>query len=150
VNLWLQIAMTDAARVRGCEAMCDLMRDLDSLPEDHRRPRGQRVAKRAARQQLAHDEPQTVRGSRVVDSDDVGMIQGRDGARFPLEAFEPLRIGQELRWQNLDRDVAPKSRVAATVDLSPTACAKQAADLVRAESRSERQRQVDAWSLPQL
>jgi len=40
------------------------------------------------------------------------MVQGREELRFARESRQPLSIGSDVRWENLDRDVALQARIA--------------------------------------
>ena len=46
------------------------------------------------------------------------MVEGRGRARLLLEALLAVRVGRELRRQNLDGHVAPQPRVARPIHLS--------------------------------
>jgi len=46
------------------------------------------------------------------------MIQRRDGARFTLEALPQVRVGGDVRGENLDRDGAIEARVARFIDFA--------------------------------
>jgi hypothetical protein len=46
------------------------------------------------------------------------MIERREHARLALEARQPIRVGDEDLWEDLDGDIAPQSRVAGAIDLA--------------------------------
>ena len=69
----------------------------------------------------------------VVQRTDVRVIQRGDGARFTVEALPELRIGCELRGENLDGDDAVEPRIAGPIDLAHAAGAKGGLNLVWAE-----------------
>src|SRR6476659_7690793 len=50
-------------------------------------------------------------GSDVVDRQDVGMRQGRDGPGLPLEASRKLGIAGETLGEDLDRNLARQPRI---------------------------------------
>ena len=70
------------------------------------------------------------------------MRERGDGLRLALEARERVRVVGDGRGQDLDGDVAVELRVARAIDLSHAACSERRQDLVRAESRPRRERQM--------
>ena len=46
------------------------------------------------------------------------MAEGGDGARLALEPREPFGVGGHVAGQDLDRDLAPETRVPRPVDLA--------------------------------
>jgi len=68
-----------------------------------------------------------------MDGGDIGMIQRRQHARFPLETGQSFRIVDERGGKNLNRHIAPKLRVVRLVHLTHAACANLRDDLIRAE-----------------
>ena len=62
------------------------------------------------------------------------MRQRRDCMRLALEARQAIRIGRELRRQDLDRDLATQLRVARAIDLAHAAGADRRDDLVDADA----------------
>src|SRR5438128_4289970 len=69
---------------------------------------------------------------------DVWMLQRRDSTRFTVEALAQLRIGGELRWQDLDRDRPIEPRVARAVDLAHAAGSERRDNLVWPETNAGR------------
>ena len=69
----------------------------------------------------------------VVDLADVRMVQRSDRTRFLLESVEAIGVGRERRWQHLDRDLAPQSRITSAVHLAHAARADRRENLVRTE-----------------
>ena len=136
---WLQVAMNDAARVSGGQCVRDLggvtKGDVD----------GQRSLLEHVRQGVAldqfHDQrvgrplagPRRVGLLEAVDLGDVGMIERGQYLGLALEACLVFRIACERLWKNLDRDLAPESRIAGTIHLSHAACAKERQHFVRAD-----------------
>jgi len=53
----------------------------------------------------------------VVQRADVGMIEGRNGARLALEALPSLPVGGHVRRQHLDGDRPVEPGIARLVDL---------------------------------
>jgi hypothetical protein len=62
------------------------------------------------------------------------MVERRGGARFLLEALQPVGIGRHGGRQHLDGDVAAKPAVPRPVDDAHAAGADLGDDLVRSES----------------
>jgi hypothetical protein len=91
---------------------------------------------------LAVDEPHrqvqhTVRVARVVDRDDVRVLEaGRDGG-LPLEAVAVLPVGGERRRQHLQGDRAPQVQVARAVDDPHAALADERFDAVPGQHASD-------------
>ena len=59
------------------------------------------------------------------------MVQRRGRVSFLLESAEAIGIG---RGQHLDRDVAPKPRIAGAIDLAHAARADLGGNLIRPEA----------------
>ena len=96
-------------------------RDLDRVP--HRLVRRQHPiaddgAERVALEELRHDERVPVMHAEVIHGDDVRVVQGRGGACFELEPTLPGGVARPFRRQHFDRDVAPKLRIARTIDVA--------------------------------
>lgn len=70
----------------------------------------------------------------VVNREDVGVVERRDGPRFLLEAPKPNSVDSEPGRQHLERHLAPQSRVARAVDYSHSAFAERSGDFVRSEA----------------
>ena len=134
--LRLQVAVDDAAPVRGGQAARDLLRRGSSALRSGSGPRDNRAAQRLAVEQLGDHVRLPVGGADVVDRDDVGIVERRGGARLLLEAVQPVGVGGEVGRQHLDGDVAVEAVVAGAIDLAHPAGAQQADDLVRSEGGS--------------
>jgi hypothetical protein len=98
------------------------------------------LAERLAVDELHRDEDRLARGSDLVDRDDVLVVQRRRRARLLLEALAPVRVGGELRREDLDGDLAPEARVSRAIDLAHPSGAERREDLERTEARSGRER----------
>ena len=86
----------------------------------------------------------------VVHRDDVGMVDGGDRARLPLEPRQAIRVARERGRQDLDRDVAPEPRVARLVDDAHATGADKGHDFVGPEPRAGRQCHGWRQSISQL
>jgi hypothetical protein len=131
----LQVAVDDAAAVRGRQRRGDLGPVAQHLVGRQRaslKPRRKRLPF-----EVLHDqEVDAILVADVEQRADMGMGQGGDRTRLPVEAPSPLGIGGILRGKDLDRDVAAEPGIAGAVDLAHSALAERGGDLVRAtESR---------------
>src|SRR5271155_5272429 len=72
----------------------------------------------------------------VVDSENVRVIQRRDGSRFLFEAPQSVRIFCQPFGQHFDRNVASEPRIERSVHFSHAARAEQRNDFIRAKSRA--------------
>ena len=70
----------------------------------------------------------------VVEGEDVGMRERRDGTRFTLEARASIGIARDVRRQHLDGHVPSEPRVARAIDFAHAAGAERCEDLVRSEA----------------
>jgi hypothetical protein len=75
-------------------------------------------------------------GADVEDGEDVGVGEGGDGARLVFEAPDPIGARLVAGADDLDRDGAPKARVAGAVDLTHAPGPQGLEDLVGTEARS--------------
>jgi hypothetical protein len=66
----------------------------------------------------------------LVNSADVGMIQGRSSARFAAEAFESLGIVGRIVGKKLERDEAAELSVFGLINHTHSAAAKHFGDAV--------------------
>ena len=99
---------------------------------------GQRSAREARRERLPgqqfHDEEiHPVLLAHVMNRADVRVIERRDGAGLPLEAFPPLGISGHGRRQHFDGNITPEPGIVRPIDLAHPACAERAADHVWSE-----------------
>src|SRR5262249_53787333 len=124
-----EVTVDEAGGVRGGDAVGDLHRNLQEFA--HRYVAALRAAAEGfAIDQFADDVENTALRADVIDGDDVGMIEGGDGAGFALEAGLPLRVSGSGVGQDLERYVAPEPRIARTVDFSHPARAERSDDLI--------------------
>ena len=136
--------MGDARAVRAVERVADLdrnrQRGLDRKP---RRP-VQLVLERFAFEILQDEVVELPVAADVVDGTDVRIVQGRNRARFLLEALPRFRIAGEHAGEHLDGDRAIEPDVARTVDLAHTALANRTENLVRTDASARAQRHVES------
>ena len=132
----LEIAMRDSLTVRLIERVGDLNRVLECLIE--RKCTFLQSRRERLPLQVLHDEVvDAILLADIVECADVWMIQRRDGTSFPLESLAQIRIGRDMRGQNLDRDCAIEARVARFVDFAHPAGPEWRLDFVRAEASTE-------------
>src|SRR5882672_9988765 len=86
-----------------------------------------------ALQVLHHQEGSSILATNVMQHANMGMIQGRNGASFPLEALLGLRIFRKMRRQDLDGYGAVKAGVARAVHLAHAARSQRRLDLIWTE-----------------
>ena len=127
----LQVAVHDAAGMRGGEPGGELQRQADGLAlADRAAPEAR--PQRLPVEQLG-DEVRHLAGADVEDRQQVRVRQPGDRPRFPLEPREPIGVLGGGSRQHLHRDVTAEPRVARPIHLAHSAFAERRDDLVRAE-----------------
>ena len=106
----LNIAMNDSFGVRGIEGVGDLDSQRDQCFQFHGTPGGA-VLQRRAFQKLHGNKRFPILFADVIDSADVGMIQGRCGLCFSLKPDKAMRIPGNILRQKLERDETVETRV---------------------------------------
>jgi hypothetical protein len=132
----LQVAVDDAALVRGGDGFGN----RNGQPEELLK--GQPARTSQAGQGLPLDElhRQEVHAAGFldrVDRDDVGVVEGGDGARLSLEPLESIGIAGQLGRQDLERHAAVEPGIVGLVDLAHAARAEGPDDPVVVQRRSE-------------
>jgi len=110
----------DLNRDRGCVAFVQ-------------RAMAEPVLERIAFDVLHHEKPDAVDRLDGVDGGDVRVIQGAERFGFPLKSREAVRIGRDLRRQDLDRDVALQPGVMSAIHLTHASRANGLDNLVPPE-----------------
>ena len=131
--LGLEIAVRDSLLVRRREPSRDLNGIRDRFAHGHG-PGRSRSRNRLPFEQFGHDERRIALRADVVHRQDVGMVQRCGRVCFLLESAEAIGIGRERGGQHLDRDVAPKSRIARAIDLAHAARADLGGNLIHPEA----------------
>jgi hypothetical protein len=72
----------------------------------------------------------------VEDGEDVGVVEGGDGAGLALEPRESLRVGAHFLRKDLDRHLAPEAWIERAVDLAHPPGPEKPEDLVRPQPGS--------------
>ena len=116
----LDVAVHDAAGVRGIEGVGN----FDSQGEDCFQlhgPVADQVLERGAVEELHDQEGAVPFLANVVDSTDVGMIEGGSGLGLAAKTLQSLAVLGEVFGKELEGDEAPKSCVFSFVDHTHTA-----------------------------
>ena len=90
-----------------------------------------------AAHELHHDHVTIAFACDVVDGDDVGVLECGGGAGLLLESAAALRVGQAVRWEDLQGDVAVQTRVMGPVHDAHAALADLFEDPEPAERLAE-------------
>src|SRR5437879_3668620 len=130
--------MDDAGTMRPVERVADLDRDLQRIGDGNRTRAREPIGERFPFEIFEEEEVDAILMAHVEPGAVVGMLQRRDSTRFTVEALAQLRIGGELRWQDLDRDRPIEPRVARAVDLAHAAGSERRDDLVWPETNAGR------------
>jgi hypothetical protein len=107
--------MDDAAPVRRIERVGNLAGELEHARGRHR-ARLDQSADGDPFETLHYDERLPLVLTELVDGADMRVLQRRGEARFPFEPRQPIRGGDRLRPEQLDRHVAPEPQVLRPVD----------------------------------
>jgi hypothetical protein len=128
----LHVAVHEPVCVGDVQRACDLPADADAALRFQRAVPKQRLQVGAADQphgdvELATDLP------RVVDRDDVRMLERGGEARLAQEPLAERYVLRQLRREQLQRDVAIEGEVARAVDDAHSAAAKNFVEPVASE-----------------
>ena len=115
-----QIAMNDAAVVRGFQCFGHLSRDRHRLVDRHGTGR-QSFGQRRAVDELEDERRDVPTFLESVDGPDVWMIERRKGERLVFETRPTVRVSRHGIGQHLDRDRAPQLGVLRAIDLAHSA-----------------------------
>ena len=97
----------------------------------------EQLAQRLALDELHRHVAQRVGAADVVDRDDVGVIEGRGGARLLFEAVQSSAVSPPRDGgQDLERDLAVQTQVEGAVDLAHASDAEDRDYLIRSKLRS--------------
>ena len=130
--------MDETPRVRRVERVGDLARDRDGAGRPER-PLPARAAPEVAPVDVAHrDEQAPVGLARLVDRDDVRVVEARREPRLPEEPLAELLVVGEARAQQLQGDGALEPRIERAVDLAHAATADEPLDRVAGDELTRR------------
>ena len=120
----LDVAVHDAARVRGLEGIGDLRRRDRAASRACSGPAAEPVPQRLALEQLHGDERLALVLADVVDRADVGVLERGGRAGLALQPLERLRVPAQLLRQELQRHAAAELQVLRLVDDAHAAAAE--------------------------
>ena len=130
--------MNDPASVGGGQPVADL--DGNFHGATYRKGSSfQPLPQRLALEQLEYDEGRAVLRAHVVQGEDVGVVEGRDGSGLVLEAAEAVRVRGAVGGYDLDGDIAAETGVARAVHLAHPSGTQEGEKLVRAETTARGQ-----------
>ena len=101
-----------------------------SLPSGEPGHEGTRSSECVALNQFEDESRHAATVVEAIDCADVGMVQSREQPRFPLSIRAALRIRNEMRRQDLDRDLATELRVTGAIHLAHSTRPQQGSELV--------------------
>src|SRR5262249_46236494 len=110
---WLDVAVDNSHRVSVAEGTGHLANDPLNLWHLH--AKGHTLLERAATHILHNDEKAATVFASVVDDDDIWVGESGHCPRLELKALDKVLIGGIIRRQDLDRDIAVKMLLSATV-----------------------------------
>ncbi len=125
--------MNDAAAVCGIERLCHLDPERQGLL-DRERAATKPFRERLPREVLHDKKIHAINMSDVVQTADVRMIEGGDGARLTEKTRASLGVSCRLARQQLDRYRASQPGIAGPVHVSHATTTQQRQDLVRAQA----------------
>jgi hypothetical protein len=117
------VAMDDAARVRGLQRHRNLHAEVDHLV-DRQRTFFDSLLDRPALQELHDDEGTSVLLTELVNGADVGVRERGGKTRFALEARQPGGVGVVFLAQELDRHLAIETEIFRAIDDTHAALAE--------------------------
>ena len=133
-----QIPVHDAVAVGLVERLGDLAAVTQRLLERQLAAR-QTYGERLPFEVLHHQVVAFAVPPDVEEGADVGMLQRRDGPRFPFEAAAQLGVFGKGGGEDLDGHGPTKARIASLVDLSHATFTELGGDLVRTKPAAGRQ-----------
>ena len=99
--------MDDAFLMRCRQASRRLLRVIPGFPR-RERPGAHSFAESLALQHLRHDVHRPIVLAKIMNSQNVGMVERRRGLRLLAESRYAVGIARELGRQDFDRDLAVK------------------------------------------
>ena len=136
--LRFEVAVDDAGGVRRRQAAPGRDEDVQHLAPAARL-RAHPLIQRLTLDELHRDVDVIVDGAGVVDRDDVGVRDERDGARFPQQARAAVRRGGPRLADDLQRDPPVEIRVIRRVHLAHPPAPDRVQDLVARDPRPRHQ-----------
>src|SRR5262249_22102330 len=134
--------------VRRGQGVRDLRRIAESLVQPEPPARCQ-LRECLSRDEFHHQEIRAVLTVNVVNGDNSGMVERRSGLRLLDEAALPLRVGDLIGGQDLDRDQPVQPHVLRLVDHAHPALAQGRENFVVRDAVADHmallRKQVNAW-----
>ena len=130
--------MNDTDFVRPRKSVGNLCRDGDCLAEWNGTGRKQ-LTHRLATNQFHGDEVRVVHATKLINGDNVGVIERGRGTGFHLKAGQGFGLRMMMQRNRLNGDFTAQARVPGAINLAHAAGAKLLKDFVRAEARTRRQ-----------
>ncbi len=123
------VAVNDSLRMSRIQCVSDLdgQAEQDIVVD---RSTGNAVLQRHAVQKLHDDEGLAVLLANLINSADIGMVQGGGSLRFPLKPGEGLCVGRNVMRQKFEGDKTVQGDVLGLVDDSHATTAKLFDDVV--------------------
>ncbi len=135
----LDVAMDEPLLVRGVERLCDLREEIDRALGLERAVLGHDLGQVRALDVAHREEEQAVLVSRLVDRDDVRVVERGGDPRLAQEALAEALVLGELGGDDLERDLAAEALLLGAVDRTHPATADERFDSVAGDRRSRRQ-----------
>src|SRR5262245_4003647 len=129
----LEVTVDDASPMR----LVGRVRDLDADPQrlvPRQRTLLQSILQRLALEQLHDDVIGAVLMADVVEHADMRMVQRGDDTSLPLEAGAQVRVGREVRGEDLERDAALQAGIPRPIHLAHAPGPQRTEDLVVAQA----------------
>ena len=124
--------MDDAFLMRRRETACRLRGVIDRFA-NRCRPARELLAQRDAFQQLGDEIRRAFMHSKLVDGENIRMVQSRRGAGLLLETAQAIGIARQRGRENLDSDIAPELRIARAIHFAHTSGAERCDDFISSE-----------------
>ena len=132
----LDVPVDEPAVVRRVERARDLLQQVERLPEPERPLLLQQRAQVDALDVAHGDVEEAVRLARVVDRDDVRVVERGGDLRLADEALAEGVVAGQRRRHQLERDLPPQLHVLGLVDDAHAAAADHVRDPVAGELRA--------------
>ena len=135
----LDVAVDEALLVRGVERLGDLGEELDRALRLERTVLRDELGEVGALDVAHGEEEHAVLLARLVDGDDVRVVERGGDPRLAQEALAEALVLGELGRDHLERDLAPETLLLGAVDRAHAAAADERLDVVARGARSDHQ-----------
>ena len=134
--------MDEPLLVRGVERLGDLREEVDRPLRLECAVLGDDLREVGALDVAHREEEDTVLLSRLVDRDDVRMVERSGDPRLPQEALTETLVLGELGRDDLERDLAAEPLLVGTVNRAHASAADERLDSVAGDRRPGRQQRA--------